>query len=65
MKIFVGEIDMTDEQAANIIERLSLSRNRFPCHTPPRGIGKNILLMATDTCYKVALGKAIYALRNK
>lgn len=65
MRIFTGEEDMTDEQAANIIERLVLSGDQFPCYTPPRGNKKDILLMATNTCFKVALGKAVLALRNK
>lgn len=65
MKIFTGEEDITDEQAANIIERLVLSGDPFPYYTPPRGNGKDILLMATDICFKVALGKAVLALRNK
>lgn len=65
MKIFTGEEDMTDEQAADIIERLVLSGDRFPYYTPPRGNGRDILLMATNACFKVALGKAVLALRNK
>lgn len=65
MKILTGEENMTDEQAASIIERLILSVDPFPYYIPPRGNGKNILLMTTNTCLKVALGKAVLALRNK
>lgn len=65
MRIFTGEEDMTDEQAADIIEQFALCSDRFP-YQLPRGNGKdNILLMATNICFKVALGKAVLALRNK